>query len=195
MAIGVSIAIHAVAAWGLISLRPAVEFAPQRAMSVQLVATPPRFEPAPVLRAPALLEPRAMTESAGTPAPEAVPATAPPAQSPSRRSPASASVPQAVVRTAEAELADYRQRVWAHLAARAPSARAGSGTTTVMFGLDESGAILFVRLVRSSGRPAFDRACLAAVRAAAPLPPPPTGTARDDLVFTIPIKAADSFSP
>ena len=60
----------------------------------------------------------------------------------------------------------------------------------VMFGLDEGGAILFVRLARSSGRPAFDRACLASVRAAGPLPTPPVGTPREELVFTAPIQAA-----
>jgi protein TonB len=88
-------------------------------------------------------------------------------------------------------LVEYRRRVWAHLAAHAPSAPPGSGVARVMFSLDEAGRVLFVRLVRSSGHPAFDRACLASIHVAQPLPRPPNGITRDDLVFEVPIRAVE----
>lgn len=194
-AIGASIVVHAIAAWGVASLRPVVEPAPPRAMSVQLVEAPPRFEPEPPRAAAA--KPQAVSRSAARPSPPAHdPVPAPSAESTAQAAvpppPASATgpAPQAVAQAVEPSLDDYRRRVWAHLAARAPSSPPGSGTATVMFGLDEDGAVLFARLARSSGRPAFDRACVASVRAAAPLPPPPAGTRPEDLVFTIPIRAA-----
>lgn len=84
---------------------------------------------------------------------------------------------------------DYGQRVWAHLAAHAPSAPLSSGTAWVKFSLDESGALLSVRLGRSSGRPVFDRACLASIRAAQPFPQPPPGISRAGLIFEVPITA------
>lgn len=83
---------------------------------------------------------------------------------------------------------EYRRRVWAHLAARAPSAPAGAGVAVVVFGTNESGAIQFARVSRSSGVPEFDRACLRAIRAAAPLPRPPAGVSSDQLVFEAPIE-------
>ncbi|WP_374453048.1 energy transducer TonB [Phenylobacterium sp.] len=130
-----------------------------------------------------------------TPDPSLVPAslTGPTAKAVAPMGPPVAVIPTddgADARPASPSLDDYRRRVWTHLATHAPSAPPGTGSARVMFGLDETGGVLFVRLARSSGRPAFDRACLASVRAAAPLPSPPAGTARADLVFEVPIEAA-----
>lgn len=141
-------------------------------------ATPDR--PRPPAVNPRFVPPdlASVSAPAGAPPAPAVPAEAPPS---APRSPAS---------SAEDRLVDYRRRLWAHLAAHAPAAPAGSGTVSVVFGVDARGALLFARLARSSGRPAFDRAGLASVRAAVPLPAPPEGIDPADLVFTVPIRAA-----
>lgn len=197
-AIGASIVLHAAAAWGLASLRPMAEPAPQQAMLVELVAAPQPAAPQPdgamtPTHGPRAVGPalhRAEPMAARHTAPAAMAAAAdlsPPAVRPAG---APATVAQIAAPSAEDQLTDYRRRLWAHLAAHAPAAPSGSGTVSVAFGLDESGTLLFVRLARSSGRPAFDRACLASVRAAAPLPAPPKGIAQADLMFTVPIKAA-----
>lgn len=141
-------------------------------------ATPDR--PRPPAVNPRFVPPDLASVSApagDAPAP-AVPAEAPP------------SAPRSPAPSAEDRLVDYRRRLWAHLAAHAPAAPAGSGTVSVVFGVDARGALLFARLARSSGRPAFDRAGLASVRAAVPLPAPPEGIDPADLVFTVPIRAA-----
>ncbi|MDO8380221.1 energy transducer TonB [Phenylobacterium sp.] len=198
-AIGASIVLHAAAAWGLASLRPMAELAPQQAMLVELVAAPQPAPPepdgamTPATHGPRAVGPplhRAEPMAARPTTPAAMAATA--AFSPPAVRPAGApeTVAKVAALSAEDQLTDYRRRLWAHLAAHAPAAPSGSGTVSVAFGLDESGTLLFVRLARSSGRPAFDRACLASVRAAAPLPAPPEGIAQADLMFTVPIKAA-----
>lgn len=141
-------------------------------------ATPDR--PRPPAVNPSFVPPElaSVSSPAGdVPAP-AVPAEAPP------------SAPRSPTPSAEERLADYRRRLWLHLAAHAPAAPAGSGTVSVVFRVDARGALLFARLSRSSGRPAFDRAGLASVRAAVPLPAPPEGIDPADLVFTVPIRAA-----
>jgi len=87
---------------------------------------------------------------------------------------------------------DYRRAVWARLAAHAPAAAPGSGVARVRIALTPGGALASARLARSSGRPAFDRACLASVRAAAPFPAAPAGADRASLVFEVPIRAKDA---
>lgn len=51
----------------------------------------------------------------------------------------------------------------------------GSGTVTVGFTLDRRGAVLDVRLVRSSGRPELDAAAVSQIRATQPFPRPAPG--------------------
>ncbi|MDO8323663.1 MAG: energy transducer TonB [Phenylobacterium sp.] len=197
-AIGASIVAHAVAAWGVASLRPVAEPAPQQAMMVQLLPPLPRSAaggrdrssapPKPGRQA----APRQPTGPVATLDDRAAAMASPAEPPPSGAAPgaASAALPQTPRPSAEDRLADYRRRLWAHLAAHAPAAPPGSGTVSVVFGVDPRGALLFARLARSSGRPAFDRAGLASVRAAVPLPPPPDGVDAADLVFTVPIQAA-----
>lgn len=195
-AISASIVVHVVAAWGVTTLRPVEGPEPQRAMVVRL-APPwpaasrpdrPAIPPAPGRKALPLqpVEPvaaRAAPATATASPPEPPPSAAPPTA-------ARAVVAQMPAPSEEDQLDDYRRRLWVHLVAHAPAAPPGSGTVSVVFGIDARGALLFARLARSSGRPAFDRACLASVRTAAPLPAPPEGTAPADLVFTVPIRAA-----
>lgn len=60
---------------------------------------------------------------------------------------------------------------------RYPEGAAGHGRTTgdIVFGVDGAGRLVGQRIVRSSGSPELDLAAMAAIRAAAPFPPPPTG--------------------
>jgi len=60
---------------------------------------------------------------------------------------------------------------------RYPEGAAGHGRTmgVIVFGVDSVGHLVGQRIVTSSGSPELDLAALAAIRAAAPYPPPPTG--------------------
>lgn len=86
-------------------------------------------------------------------------------------------------------LAAWRGAVWRHLAARPPKAARGAGVAIVAFVLGDDGGLSDLRIARSSGRAAFDRACLAAVRTAAPFPVPPREAGPNDQVFEISIRA------
>jgi len=70
---------------------------------------------------------------------------------------------------------------------RRPRAVVGATAATVRFRINRSGDLVSLRLARGSGRPDFDRAALAAVRSAAPFPPPPLEAAEADLEFEITI--------
>lgn len=203
-AVGVSVAAHAVAALSLAAYEPftsmtTYEEAPIVVSLVDAADMTPRTpqpEPAPAKTPepspakPAAPGPAPSTAEVKAPPPEEqtqaarVAFAAPPPDAP--RPPTSLPTPRAA--SAEDPMVDYRRRVWAHLAARAPAAPPGAGVAVVKFGTDETGAILFARISRSSGAPTFDRACLRALRAAAPLPSPPAGVDRDALVFELPIK-------
>ena len=205
-AVGASVVTHVAVALGVAMHQPATEFRaePQPVVNVSLVDA---ADLVPVHAPPA--SSRQPAKQAGTPAsdPRAPPAprtfvsaaavasatapAAPAAIEPSR--PAQVSEVRPVFAAAPAPavdlLAEHRRRVWAHLARSAPAARPGAGVAVVVFVMDESGAVLSVRLARSSGDPLFDRACLRAIRAAAPLPAPPPGTRPDQLIFELPIHA------
>lgn len=60
-----------------------------------------------------------------------------------------------------------------------------SGTSTIVFAINRSGKILSVRLVRSSGNGALDRAALSLGRRMGSLPPPPAKLAGTR--FTLPV--------
>ena len=87
-------------------------------------------------------------------------------------------------------LDDWRRAVWWHLAAHPPKAARGAGLAVIAFTLSADGELAELSVARSSGRAAFDRACLAAVRAAAPFPAPPREVASRDMSFEISIRAA-----
>jgi protein TonB len=212
VAVGASVAAHMIAALALVISKTAPAPAPERAVVVSLIdawalmapepapASAARTLPSPRRRSPASTPPSAQMAKAQTRGPEprgdVTPAAVAVWASPSSSSPQTATAqpiaaPAPVSTPVDDPLVDYRRRVWAHLAAHAPSAPSGSGVARVRFSLDEAGRVLFVRLVRSSGHPEFDRACLASIRGAQPLPRPPNGITRDDLVFEVPIKAAE----
>lgn len=84
--------------------------------------------------------------------------------------------------TGNATTTNYVGRVLVQLN-RFPTGRTSdSGTASVQFQINPNGTIAWVRIVRSSGSAAVDRAAAAQVRRAAPFPPTPTGTSQR-LVF------------
>ena len=202
VAAGVAIDFHALPICGLALHKQAPAFAPEPAMTVSLVEAPLRQNPQspPPIILPGSRHPlEAPAEIAQTKA-SALSTRAKPGPvgeltslEPRSQQPTveRAMVPlQTMISKPEDDLySDYGQRVWAHLAAHAPSVPLSSGTAWVKFSLDESGALLSVRLGRSSGRPVFDRACLASIRAAQPFPQPPPGISRAGLIFEVPITA------
>jgi protein TonB len=78
----------------------------------------------------------------------------------------------------------YGARVRARILANQPSA-GGVGRAVVTFGVSASGGLRFVRLARSSGDGALDRAALAAVRRSQPFPAPPREASSAQLTFSI----------
>lgn len=70
---------------------------------------------------------------------------------------------------------NYAAIVRARVASRRPTGQGHSGTALVVFGISPSGGLIFANIASSSGDPNLDRSALAAVRSAAPFPPPPTG--------------------
>lgn len=189
---------HALALLALAAVRPEATATAPQAMNVQLVS--PLQRPAPVAPRPPEARPVArrppsperapaasqaavsgggVEASAAALAPEPAPADSGPPAPPAAERPAPPSRP----------VDAYRHAVWRRLADHPPAARPGSGVARVRFSLNPAGQLVSVRLMRSSGRPAFDRACLAAVRAAAPFPPAPESADASDLVFEAPIRS------
>ena len=82
----------------------------------------------------------------------------------------------AVGKAASTYLSIVYGMVMAH--GRLPEAVAAHVTTTgdIIFNVDASGRLVGARIVKSCGAPEVDAAEKAAIRAAAPFPPPPTGT-------------------
>ncbi len=81
----------------------------------------------------------------------------------------------------------YRGLVAARLARNKPAghlAELGSGTAIVSFSIAASGAATGIRLAKSAGHAALDRAALATVRRSSPFPPPPRGAGR---AFRVPV--------
>jgi protein TonB len=101
-----------------------------------------------------------------TPTPNTAPAAAPVAAQPSNS------------RATAAAKASWQSQLLSHLARykRYPDEarrRGIQGTCQVRFNLDHNGAVLSVELAKSSGNAALDRATLAMIRRASPVPTPP----------------------
>ncbi len=87
-----------------------------------------------------------------------------------------------------AAAAAYRGVVAARLARNKPRgdvALLGQGTAVVAFQIAQSGAAVGIRITRSAGSPALDRAALATIRRSSPFPPPPRGAGR---AFRVPVR-------
>jgi protein TonB len=76
--------------------------------------------------------------------------------------------------TNQPNASNYRATVWSALARHKPKA-GERGSTTVIFVINENGALRFVRVGQSSGNQRLDQLALATVRNAAPYPAPPGG--------------------
>jgi protein TonB len=67
-------------------------------------------------------------------------------------------------------------------------ARGEQGVAQLAFSVDRSGGVHDARIVRSSGSSALDRATLALVERAQPLPPPPPEIAGRQIAIVVPIR-------
>lgn len=84
----------------------------------------------------------------------------------------------------------WKARVSAHLERRkrfpaGARARGEQGTVLVLFRIDDGGRVLTASLARSSGHGELDRAALAMVQQASPVPAPPAGVSR---TITAPVR-------
>lgn len=85
-----------------------------------------------------------------------------------------------------ASLASYKATVHQRIQSRRPSGLRAPRAARVAFAIGPSGALRYASISTSSGNAAFDNAVLAAVRRAAPFPPPPKGTMPAQLQFVLP---------
>lgn len=86
------------------------------------------------------------------------------------------------------EVRRYAGLVRARIARNRPSGRGRRGTAIVRFAISRSGRLRYVRLGRSSGVGALDRAAVSSVRRAAPFPRPPRGMTAGQRTFSIPFR-------
>lgn len=82
----------------------------------------------------------------------------------------------------------YKRSVRAHLEARKPAGRYGSGRLVVGFTLSRSGQVVSARIVKSSGKTDMDKSAVQAVYSSAPFPRPPRGVKPSDRRFAIPFR-------
>lgn len=91
---------------------------------------------------------------------------------------------RSAVRAGEGAVRSYGARVRARILSNSPSA-GGVGRAVVTFGVSGRGGLRFVRVARSSGSGALDRAAISAVRRSQPFPRPPRGASAAQLTFSI----------
>jgi periplasmic protein TonB len=150
-------------------------------------------------------QPRAERPAAALPPPK--PAEPPrqkkPAASPARQASAPSAAPHRAERTAAPSrgastgnpdaISDWKSRLvsrlerFKHYPAKA-QARGEHGVAQLAFSVDRSGRIHDVRIRRSSGSTTLDRATLALVARAQPLPPPPPEIRGGRIAITVPIR-------
>lgn len=139
----------------------------------KLVLEKPKPKARPKPPKPVVTPPKTPPQPA-PPAPSSEPSTAP-ATAPSAPAAASASVSSAANQAARQS---WQSRLLGHLARykRYPTdarRRGIEGTSQVRFSLDGNGRVLSIELARSSGNASLDRATLAMIRRASPVPKPP----------------------
>jgi protein TonB len=85
------------------------------------------------------------------------------------------------------DIRNYGAIVRARIARNKPGG-GSRGSVVIALSISTSGSLTSARIVRSSGSASLDQNALAAVRRAAPFPPPPSGAAPGQLRFTIPFQ-------
>jgi len=172
---------HSIEVW----LAPAPQAAPRPAARKQ--AVPPRIEggagPAPRRASPT---PGSPDESTAEPKLAPVPLLAEAATTTLNVAPSS---PVAGSSRPEDPFDAYARLVWSRIDRHRPRSEAASGVAQVAFSLAPDGRLISLRLAASSGTPAFDRAAMRAVRAAAPFPRPPRDIDPERLDFRIAIRS------
>ena len=85
--------------------------------------------------------------------------------------------------------ATWRGRLVAHLNRHKRHPGGGArGTASISFTINRSGAVTGVRLTRSSGNAALDRAAVALARRASPVPAPPSSVSGGSVTVNVPIR-------
>lgn len=128
----------------------------------------PKALPTPPKPAISPIKPQPPTPAKPAPTPQVAPASAPAV-------PAAATVSSAASQAAKQS---WQNRLLGHLARykRYPNdarRRGIEGTSQVRFNLDHRGKVLSIELAKSSGNASLDRATLAMIRRASPVPKPP----------------------
>lgn len=83
-------------------------------------------------------------------------------------------------------MAQYQALLWDRIQAHKPPSARFRGKVTLRFTLSPAGELLSSEVIGSSGVAVLAEISLAALRDAAPFPPPPVDTASSQLTFTIP---------
>lgn len=107
---------------------------------------------------------------------------------PSRRTKAAERSPARASASA-GDAINYAAIVQARVASRRPVGPGHRGTVQIMFGISPSGALASASILRSSGDASLDQSVLAAVRSAAPFPPPPAGASPRQRSFSLRFRA------
>lgn len=200
-AAAISIALHLVAAATFLRA-PEVAPTPSSSVEVWLTPAPPtRAAPRPAARkqadlsrvggpaAPAPRRLRAPVSPGGpTAAPTSTPVPLPAVPPPTPPAAAPASTVAGSSRP-EDPFDAYARLVWSRIDRHRPRSDVASVVAQVAFSLDPEGRLISLRLAASSGTPAFDRAAMRAVRAAAPFPRPPQDIDPRRLDFRIAIRS------
>lgn len=200
-AAAISIALHLAAAAAFLRA-PEVEPAPSPSIEVWLAPTPPthaaprpaawkqavRRDGGPTAPKPRQAPPAPVSPGGPTVAPTPPPAPLPvaPTTPPPAATPASS---VAGTSPSEDPFDTYARLVWSRIDRHRPRSDVASVVAQVAFSLDPEGRLISLRLAASSGTPAFDRAAMRAVRAAAPFPRPPRDIDPERLDFRIAIRS------
>jgi periplasmic protein TonB len=99
---------------------------------------------------------------------------------------ASSPVGQSGQGTDQDTLRAYAAELWAIIARHKPANIRRSGSAAVIFTVGADGNPGAIRIATSSGDDGLDEVAFAAIRAAAPFPPPPAGATEAQLTFKVP---------
>jgi len=86
-----------------------------------------------------------------------------------------------------ATLAEWHKRVAVHIHRHKPPGEKVKGTVVILFTVDRGGKVLESRVSSSSGKDALDRAALAMIQKASPMPAPPEDVEGGEFPFNVPV--------
>ncbi|HLN24868.1 MAG TPA: TonB family protein [Patescibacteria group bacterium] len=172
---------------------PEAEAQPEPAPPIPAKAEPPKPVEPPPLPKP-IPPPKPVAKTPQTPKPVAP--VAPPSavitasEEPATTAPAvsTQTAPVAPAAATEDDLRLYGQTLWTRIIDHKPSHVRRQGRVHLSFTLARDGQLVASAVAASSGSDLLDQAALAALREAAPFPPPPEAVADRQLTFSIPFE-------